>query len=183
MELYSLPPWFYRWSQGPDGSANFPGSYRHLMAKRSLTCLLFLLTSSDYCWRIDQPCYLWPGAGSAHSKGELGFSHCSSSGNNFFLYTCSPSHVAELFLTECWRTLRGSEWWCYSCLDVTCVVPLSFPLPLLHCTSRPLLRHCTLTSEEPSLTPLGLSVLPECSIVSYIYYDIIYIYIYIYKII
>lgn len=134
MELCSLPPWFYRWSQGPDGSVNFPGSYRHLMAKRSLTCLLFLLTSSDYCWRIDQPCYLWPGAGSAHSKGELGFSHCSSSGNNFF---CTLVHLPMwlncfwLNVGELWGEVNGDAIAAWM-LHVLYPCPFHFPSSTVH---------------------------------------------------
>ena len=181
MEPCSLPPYFTGEIKAQRVQVNCPGSYRHLIAKWRLTSLLFLLTSSDYCWRIDQPCCLWPGAGSAHTKGELGFSDCSSSRKN---YLCTLVHLPM------WRNclwLNVGELWGEAHSDVIASwmlhtpyhYPVHVPSPTVHggLFSD---RHCNITSEEPFLILLGLSVLPECSIVSYVYYDISYIHIYIY---
>lgn len=48
--------------------------------------------------------------------------------------------------------------------------PFHFPFPSVY---SDLLsdRQYNITAEEPFLIPLDLSILPECSIVPYIYYD------------
>lgn len=48
--------------------------------------------------------------------------------------------------------------------------PFHFSFPSV-CSDRLSDRQCNITSEEPFLILWDLSVLPECSIVPYIYYD------------
>lgn len=180
MEPCSLPPYFTGEIKAQRVQVNCPGSCRHLIAKWRLTSLLFFLTSSDYCWRIDQPCCLWPGAGSALTKGELGFSDGGSSRKN---YLCTlvplPTWLSCLWLNV--GELCGeahSDVIAAWMLRMLYHYPFLFPSPTVHWGLFSD-RHCNIASKDPVLIFWGLSVLPECSIVSYVYYDISHIHIYI----
>lgn len=143
---------FYRWNQGPEGSSELPRVLQALDSEVK-TDQSFVLPHQLWLLLKDWsavPSLAWSWI-SPH-EGWAGVFWWRQLKEKLFMYTCSPSHVAELSLIECWRTLWGSTQRCYSCLDVAYAVPL-----LLSTSPPPLYIEASSQTDTVTLPPKTLS--------------------------